>query len=256
MMLKHHPPIVSFELTSQEDNTRYLLHNAQEIQRVLRSLSSRNELVSAFFNGGSELLLTSILAVDPDKRCIILDFGSNPPINEHILQAEKIILVASLEGAKVQFISNHLEKVTFQGRDAFRSAIPSEILHMQQREYYRLTTPISNPLKCTIPLNAARSVELALTDIGSGGIGLVLGTPPGFQMRAGETYSGCRISLPEVGTVEVTLKIQSVFRITLKSGIKSLRAGCQFVDLRPAMQSQIQRYIIKLERERISKPEN
>jgi len=256
MMLKNNPPIVSFELTSKEDNTRYLLHNAQEILRALRRLASRNELVSAFFNGGSDLLLTSILAVDTDKHCIILDFGSNPPINEHILEAEKIILVASLDGAKVQFISNHLEKVRFQGRDAFRSAIPSEILHMQHREYYRLTTPIYNPLKCTVPLGATRSVELALTDIGIGGISLMLGVPPGFQMRAGETYPGCRITLPEVGIVEVTLKVQSVFKVTLKNGVKSMRAGCQFVDLRPAMQSQIQRYIIKLERERIAGSEH
>jgi c-di-GMP-binding flagellar brake protein YcgR len=256
MMLKNKPPIVSFELTSKEDNTRYLLHNAQEILRVLRSVASRNELVSAIFNGGRELLLTSILAVDTEKQCIILDFGSNPPINEHILQAEKIILVASLDGAKVQFISNHLEKVTFQGRDAFRSAIPSEILHMQHREYYRLTTPIFNPLKCIVPLNAARSVELPVADIGAGGISLMLGIPPGFQMRAGETYSGCRITLPEIGTVEVTLKIQSVFKVTLKNGVKSMRAGCAYVDLRPAMQSQIQRYIIKLERERIAGSEH
>lgn len=255
-MLKNNPPIVSFELTSKEDNTRYLLHNAQEILRVLRSLTSRNELVSAFFNGGNELLLTSVLAVDTDQRCIILDFGSNPSINEHILKAEKIILVASLNGVKVQFISNHLEKVTFQGRDAFRSAIPSEMLHMQQRDYYRLTTPIFNPLKCIVPVGATRFVELALADIGIGGIGLMLGTPPGFQMRAGETYSGCRISLPGVGAVEVTLRIQSVFRITLKSGMKSMRAGCEFVNLRPAVQSQIQRYIIKLERERISNSEH
>lgn len=255
-MLKNNPPIVSFELTSKEDNTRYLLHNAQEILRVLRSLTSRNELVSAFFNGGNELLLTSVLAVDADQRCIILDFGSNPSINEHILKAEKIILVASLDGVKVQFISNHLEKVAFQGRDAFRSAIPSEMLHMQHRDYYRLTTPIFNPLKCIVPLGATRFVELPLTDIGIGGIGLMLGTPPGFQMRAGQTYSGCRISLPEVGAVEVTLRIQSVFRITLKNGMKSMRAGCEFVNLRPAVQSQIQRYIIKLERERIANSEH
>ncbi|MBU3736840.1 MAG: flagellar brake protein [Methylobacterium sp.] len=252
MMQENNPTILSFELMSKEDNTRYLLNNAQEILRVLRSLTNRNEMVSAFFNGGSELLLTTMLAVDTEKRRIILDYGSNPQINERILQTEKIILVASLDGVKVQFISNGLEKVTYQGRDAFSSAIPAEILHMQQREYYRLTTPILNPLKCVVPLGAGELVELALADIGAGGIGLMLGVPPGLQLKAGETYSGCRISLPEVGTVEVSLRIQSVFQITLKNGSKSMRAGCQFLDLRPVMQSQIQRYIVKLERARIS----
>jgi len=52
--------------------------------------------------------------------------------------------------------------------------------------------------------------------------------------------------------VEATLRIQNTFEVTLKNGHKSLRSGCQFVDLRPAMQSLIQRYILKLERERIA----
>ena len=243
---------VSFELTSKQDDTRYLLRSAQEILRVLRGLANRNELVSAFFNGGNELLLTSILAVDTDKRCLILDYGSNQDLNARILKAEKIILVTSLDGVKVQFISNRFDNVQFQGRDAFRSAIPAEVLHMQQREYYRLTTPIFNPLKCVVPMGEGNTAELALADIGAGGIGLMLGVPPGVQLQAGDTYPGCRIALPEIGTVEVTLRVQSVFEITLKNGSKSMRAGCQFVDLRPAMQSQIQRYIIKLERERIA----
>jgi c-di-GMP-binding flagellar brake protein YcgR len=39
--------------------------------------------------------------------------------------------------------------------------------------------------------------------------------------------------------------------VTLRNGNKSLRAGCQFIDMRPNIQSMIQRYIIKLERDRI-----
>ena len=51
---------------------------------------------------------------------------------------------------------------------------------------------------------------------------------------------------------EATLRIQNTFEVTLKNGHKSKRSGCQFVDLQPAMQSLIQRYILKLERERIA----
>lgn len=235
-----------------KDDTRYLVKHPQEILRVLRRLCHRNELVSAFFNGGSELLLTSILDVDADRHQLMLDYGSNHTLNERILKAEKIIFVTSLDGAKVQFTNPRIEKSSFQGRDAFRTALPVEVLHMQQREYYRLATPIFNPLKCAVPLGAGKVVEIPLADIGAGGIGVMLGAPPGVPLEAGETYPGCRIKLGDIGTVEVTLRVQSIFEVTLKNGSKSLRAGCQFVDLRPAMQSLLQRYIIKLERERIA----
>lgn len=52
--------------------------------------------------------------------------------------------------------------------------------------------------------------------------------------------------------LELTLRIQSTFEVTLKNGNKSLRSGCQFINLHPSMQSLIQRYIIKLERKRIA----
>ena len=123
---------------------------------------------------------------------------------------------------------------------------------MQRREYYRLTTPIINPLKCQVPVGDGRSVEVPLSDIGAGGIGLIIGNPPGVTLQGGEVFPGCRINLPGVGVLEATLRVQTTFEVTLKNGSKILRSGCQFVDLRPAMQSLIQRYIIKLERERIA----
>jgi hypothetical protein len=70
----------------------------------------------------------------------------------------------------------------------------------------------------------------------------------------GSTYPGCRIELPGVGTLELTLGIQSLFEVTLKNGAKSLRSGCQFVNLHPSMETLIQRYILRLERDRINLP--
>lgn len=244
--------IVSFELTADSDDTRFLVHHRLEIARILRGLAQRNEMVSAFFNGGKELLLTSILAVDPDKNSVLLDYGSNEVLNQHILAAEKIIFVTSLDSVKVQFVTTHIETARFEGRDAFRIALPQQVLQLQRREYYRLTTPIISPLKCQVPLPDGRSVEVPLSDIGAGGIGIIIGSPPGTTLKSGEVFPGCRISLPGVGILEATLRIQSTFEVTLKNGNKVLRSGCQFVDMRPAMQSLIQRYIIKLERERIA----
>jgi flagellar brake protein len=50
--------------------------------------------------------------------------------------------------------------------------------------------------------------------------------------------------------VHTTLRIVNIYETTLRSGQPSLRAGCQFVDLPTSMQNLIQRYIVRMERER------
>ncbi len=243
---------VKFELSATPDDSRYLVHSHLEIVRTFRGLINRNELVSAFFNAGNELLLTSILAVDADAKTIMLDYGSNSTVNERILKSEKIIFVTSLDSVKVQWVSNHVDSDTFEERNAFRIAIPPQILRLQRREYYRLTTPVINPLKCKILTAEGDTFEVALADISAGGIGVIVAQPVDVKFEVGAIFPGCRVELPGVGTAEFTLSIQSLWEVTMKNGNKSLRAGCQFIDMRPGMQAMIQRYIIKLERERIA----
>lgn len=243
---------VGIELIQSQDDSRFLVHHQVEILRILRGLAHRNEMVSAFFNGGKDLLLTAILEVDAASHSVLLDYGSNEALNQRILASEKIIFVTSLDSVKIQFVSNRISTDRFEGRPAFRISLPEQVLQLQRREYYRLTTPIINPLKCIIPLTDGASKEVALADISAGGVGIVIGNPAGFEFESGQIFPGCRINLPGIGMLEATLRIQSIFEVTMKNGHKTLHGGCQFLDLRPAMQSLIQRYIIKLERERIA----
>jgi c-di-GMP-binding flagellar brake protein YcgR len=243
---------VMLEVSSLPDDSQFLLHNKLEIVRTLRGLISHTEMVSAFFNEGRELLLTSVLHVDSDAETVLLDYGSNDVLNQHILQAGKIIFVTSLEKVKVQWVSDAVVRDHWEGRDAFRIGLPSQMLRLQRREYFRLTTPVVNPLKCKIPTRQGLSVEVALADISAGGVGVVIAQPLGVGFEMGAVFPGCRVELPGIGTAEFTLEIRSTWEITMKNGTKSLRAGCQFVDMRPGMQALIQRYIIKLERERIA----
>jgi c-di-GMP-binding flagellar brake protein YcgR len=243
---------VMFEVSSLPDDSQFLLHNKLEIVRTLRGLISHHEMVSAFFSEGRELLLTSVLHVDSDTDSVLLDYGSNSELNQKILLAERIIFVTSLEKVKVQWVGGAIAKDTWEGRDAFRIVLPSEMLRLQRREYFRLTTPVMNPLKCKIPASQGLSIEVALADISAGGIGVVISQPLGVGFEVGAVFPGCRVELPGIGTAEFTLEIRSTWEITMKNGAKSLRAGCQFVDMRPGMQALIQRYIIKLERERIA----
>ncbi|MFD2272949.1 hypothetical protein ACFS07_22350 [Undibacterium arcticum] len=63
----------------------------------------------------------------------------------------------------------------------------------------------------------------------------------------------CRVDILGIGTIVVTLQIRSSQDMTLLNGKVNRRLGCQFIDLPNSMLTVVQRYIMKLERERNSK---
>ncbi|MGB7595898.1 MAG: PilZ domain-containing protein, partial [Erysipelotrichaceae bacterium] len=134
-----------------------------------------------------------------------------------------------------------------------RAAFPADLLRLQRREFFRLTMPITRPLKCQIPISEGEDgnefvVDLNVVDISGGGLAIAL--PEGLDFAIDKEFKGCRIELPEVGMLVTTLKVRNQFEITLRSGGRVRRAGCEFIKLPGPMLTLVQRYIIKVERER------
>lgn len=221
----------------------------KEIVYILRAVMGKTELVSAYFNRGENFILTSIIAVDPDKELVFLDLSADEESNKKILGSSKIIFVTAHDKVKVQFVAHGIEKVQLDGRDAFRIELPKSLIKLQRREYYRVTTPIANPLKCTVLMDGGRKIELAIADISIGGVGVVI-PPADAAVEPGMIFNGCNLILPGIGNIVAAMEISNVFEVILRNGLKTKRAGCQFLKLSGNMQSMIQRYIIKVERER------
>lgn len=238
-------------LLSPDDYSQYLLHSRSEILFILRSMCHEGSRITVYFNEGKDFLLTALVAVEEDS--MVLDYGSSSEMNRKALEAEKLFCVASHEKVRVQFLLRGVSKVDYEDRPAFRSALPEDLLRLQRREYYRLTTPIARPLKCQIPVTGAdgatATVEVNVLDISGGGLAL-MAPPEGITFEPDMEFPNCRIELPEVGIVAATLQVRSIFEVTLRSGATVKRSGCQFVKLPGPMLTLVQRYIIKVERER------
>lgn len=229
------------------DNSDYLIHSRLEILYILRAIQHKNELVTAYFNQGNDFILTSIIEVDSDS--LILDYGTNEALNQRIANSGKIILVTTQDRVKVQFVVDGVKQVEYLGRPAFRAEIPGELLKLQRREYYRLSTPMINPIRCSLTPPGKTRVDLIIADISLGGIA-VTNYQNEVALEIGDRFPGCRIVLPDIGIVTTGIEIRNEHEITLKNGAKVHRAGCMFIDLPATQQAMIQRYIIKLDRER------
>ncbi len=231
--------------------SNYMIHSRMEIVYILRAIQHKNELVTAYFNQGADFILTSIIDVDSDNGTVVFDYGANELLNKRIMASEKIILVTTQDKVKVQFVIGRMQEIVHLGRPAFRSALPDALLKLQRREYYRLATPLINPIKCSIPQPGNTKIEVPIADISLGGIAITH-YQEYMQLEIGARFNACRILLPDIGTVATDMEIRNEQEITMKNGAKNHRAGCMFVDLHSSQQAMIQRYIIKLDRERRS----
>jgi c-di-GMP-binding flagellar brake protein YcgR len=108
------------------------------------------------------------------------------------LLAEQVLLTTTVDKVKVQFTLGKLSETQSGGLPAFSAALPGQILRLQRREYYRLSTPLTKPVKFVATIRrtdgSALLAEASLLDISGGGIGLMARTqsrrPPAAQRPA------------------------------------------------------------------------
>lgn len=239
------------EILPTEQFSQYLLYGKGEMLPVLRGLVEQVSQVTMMFNEGRDMVLTSLASCDEDG--IVMDFGASQEMNRLAQKAEKLFCITQLGKVKIQFILRGVTEVEAGGRPAFFAALPDSILRLQRREHYRLALSITQPLKCRIRLvNAEGSsvlIDANVVDISGGGVGLA-GLPLDLALEPDVKISGCVIESPELGSITTSLLLHRVIETTSRRGVRAKRAGCEFVDLTGSMEKLIQRFIMKVERER------
>ena len=237
------------EVLHLDQYSEYLLHSPREILAVLRQVVAQGDLVTIYFNSGKDFLLTTLLAVN--DRELLLDRGSSEEMNRRALETGKIFCITRHDKVKLQFILTGVRETQHEGRSVFSAALPETLLRLQRREYFRLRTPITRPLPCDIPVVMSDgSVQIYphdVIDISIGGLSLQIDQVP---FVPDQEWPDCTLDLPQIGVINTTLRIVNIYETILRNGQPSLRAGCQFVDLPITAQNLIQRYIVRMERER------
>jgi c-di-GMP-binding flagellar brake protein YcgR len=238
------------------DQSKYLIRSRLEIAAILDALRKAGSTVTAYF-GGSDFILTSIVAVKQEQNAVLVDYGADAAANRRALRAAKFTFVAAHQRIKIQFTAESLLHAHLDGRDVFSMALPEALLRLQRREYFRITTPLARPLVCIIaPKTAPAGVpaEVRIVDISCGGVAVIDSSVPA-GIDSGLRLRRCRILLPGLGEVTADLVVRSTFELTLKNGARHKRAGCEFVDMRERDRALIQRFISRLERKHMERAE-
>ncbi|WP_301102927.1 flagellar brake protein [Propionivibrio sp.] len=248
------PSPAAFELERPNDYSKFLLYSKSEILAVLRALIQKGSMVTVHFDRGNSFLLTSIIALSTDNREFFLDMGSDDEMNRRALLTNKLIFTTIIDKVKVQFSLNKVSQTQHDGRLAFLASVPETLLRLQRREYFRLPTPVVNPLKLNTivkcPDDSTLRLDLSLMDISGGGVGLIVPPDQAGLFQRGDILDECKIMLPDEGLLIVSLCVRNQFDVTTRSGSRFFRVGCEFLNLSASRLTLVQRYITRIERER------
>jgi c-di-GMP-binding flagellar brake protein YcgR len=238
-----------------ENQSSFLVESRREMLAILRGLKEKNQFMSMMINEGSEVFITSVLEVDDLNNMLIIDSSPSQAANQRIIEAPRVFFEGLLDKISIQFSTSSMQRTTYEGRDALKCSVPISMIRLQRRENYRINTPLSNPIRCLIPVEIESEYEtlkFSLVDISCGGIAL-LDERRVLEIYSGQIYENCKVDLPGIGAIDLALQIRNSQDLMLLNGKTNRRVGCEFVGVSTAALASVQRYIMKLERERNSK---
>jgi len=245
------PVSLKIEQFYNDEDLEFRITSRKEMRSILQNIAEQGSHVALFYGGGN-FILTSLLGAS--ENGMWLDIGPFPPENKRLLLSDKVTFVSVHRHVKVQFTSPGVENDSYDSNEAFYIEMPGYMLRIQRREFFRTSVPATAHVKCLIPVlpqnpdDEPVMREVPVVDISGGGIGLLCEENEDTLLPE-RVFSDCRMEIPDVGTLIVTLEVRNGINFTTPNNVTHKRVGCHFVDLDNQMNILLQRYITRLQSE-------
>ncbi|OBU68571.1 pilus assembly protein PilZ [Stenotrophomonas maltophilia] len=229
---------------------RFLVRNPRQLRQLLRSLIDQRSLINAHIDGRDQSFPTALLALDEDDDTLLLDGSPQEACNRAAEQAGHLLCFAQLERVLVRFRLHALQRLDNDGHVAFRAPLPEELVHLQRRELYRLETPVTDSPQLLLDAGAAAAEPLSMRVVDISGGGLAVIVPIDCAVFSLQRRYPARLSLPDGPDLDIELVTCNLLPQRQPNGIEVKRVGMRFETLPRGADSAIQRYILRIDRQR------
>jgi c-di-GMP-binding flagellar brake protein YcgR len=231
-----------------DDDARYDVSSPLEIVSLLRRLQASRALVTV--HSGGRFFVTAVLAVEVAEGSVVFDYGIDPDVTRSMLAQNRLVFRSSLDHIQIQFAATEARTIIFDHGTAFRVPIPTTLIRLQRREFYRLRIPHGHPLVCEfapekVEGGSRQPLFLSVYDLSCGGLALAR-YPDGLNPAPGRSFYDTTLRLPDLPVVTADLEVVHVQPGSL--GVPP-RFGCRFLRTSDRAATLIQRYIHRMERE-------
>lgn len=252
-----HPPFQMSEPLINAPHSRFEVQDPREIRHLLTRLINARALLTVH-KGGNIVLLSSIISIDDNTGIMQLDTSSDDALNQRALAMEGLQCSGNLERIEIRFALGPLVLDRSQTPPTFSTLVPERLIYLQRREFFRLLAPAQDSLQCEVVIpetedTPERILSVLVIDISTGGVALRV--PPGEEalFATGRSFAKVRLRLPKTGQVEAGLQVRHLGEYSGHRGQVLHHAGCEFQALSMPMQNLVQRYIMRVERERVAR---
>lgn len=260
-MSDHHEASPHVGLLNPEHYVEYLIRNESEILLMLRRMRDHRVLLNMFIDGGPQRFVSAVLDAGP--RGIVFDAPPDERLKRYATESGTLTAITQLDGVRVQFDVGTAKSVLYDQLPALHTPLTHAILRLQRRNSYRLSVPLHSPVGCVVRHHPQAAEDAAadapppepviakprVVDISMEGIALLFREGE-IPLSVGVELPDCKISLPDAESTQVRLQVRNLHHTTTAQGGRTVRAGCQMMDVSPRFSQSIQRYIFRIERER------
>ena len=248
-----------FALDHPENFAQFILNGRLSISQQLKALINEKSIITAYLGNDSTLFQTHLLAIDEPLGKLYLAYPNDTSSgNLQALHLSSPTTLVSHQGQiKIEFRLPRLHEENFRDCTVLSGSVPDSLLRLQRREHFRLTPATTEPLHCRISFHginkAPALLTLQLSDISSGGLGLLCSSEIAQELAQSMVLEDCRLELPGEGVIHASLRIRKTQPLQTHHSQQNFRIGCEYVNVSGVRLAMIERYIARLERERNAK---
>jgi c-di-GMP-binding flagellar brake protein YcgR len=222
----------------------HAMTDAVQILETLSGLAQTGEAVTVY-PMGQEFVMARIDAVDPERRCFVLELAYDVMLAEG-----KAVFTASLGGnAKMQF-ELKANWTAVQGRaGVVELPLPESCQVQNRRAEARLESPLSGSYGARFTM-LGKPFELPLYDFSLGGVGLRATPEQAYEFYVGKKLEGVELELGPSLTIVADLEVRLLrpFRTFLLG--QQVQVGCRISNINMQMKQRLERAVSKVQTRR------